>query len=150
MANLDGFNANEVEPTTGYDAIPAGEYPAVITDSEMKATKAGTGEYLKLTFQVVGGPYKNRLLWTRLNLDNPNEKAVQIARGELSAICRAVEVPEPKDSSELHDRPLLITVKCKESDYNGEMENVIKGYSKAVVGQSHPAPEAQNTRPWSR
>ena len=33
---------------------------------------------------------ESRLLWARLNLDNPNQQAVQIARGELSAICRAV------------------------------------------------------------
>ena len=37
------FNANEVEPSTGYDPIPAGKYQAVITESEMKPTKTETG-----------------------------------------------------------------------------------------------------------
>ncbi len=89
MVNLNGFDATTVEPTTDYDPIPAGKYLAVITDSEMKSTKSGNGEYLELTFQIIEGEFKNRNQWARLNLDNPNPKAVQIAQGELSAICRA-------------------------------------------------------------
>ena len=40
MANLNGFDANEVDPATSFDPIPAGKYLAVIAESEMKATKA--------------------------------------------------------------------------------------------------------------
>ena len=94
MADLRGFDANQVEPSADFEPIPAGKYEAVITESEMKPTKAGTGHYLQLTFQVVEGEFKNRLLWARLNLDNPNATAVQIARAELSAICRAVRATE--------------------------------------------------------
>ena len=82
MATLN-FNANEVEPSTGFDAIPAGKYQAVITDSEEKRNKAGTGTYLQLEFEVIEGDYKNRKLWTRLNLNNPNAEAVRIARATL-------------------------------------------------------------------
>ena len=35
-----------------------------------------------LTLQVIDGPYKGRMLWARLNLENPNSTAVQIARAE--------------------------------------------------------------------
>ncbi len=108
-----GFDANQVEPTNDFEPIPAGKYVAVITESEMKPTKAGTGSYLQLTFQILEGEHKNRLLWTRLNLDNPNATAVQIARSELSAICRAVGVMTPSDSVELHNLPLVIHVRCK-------------------------------------
>ena len=38
------FNANEVEPSTGYDPIPAGKFQAVITESEMKPTRPGNGQ----------------------------------------------------------------------------------------------------------
>ncbi|MDW8243018.1 MAG: hypothetical protein RMJ88_07375 [Thermogemmata sp.] len=37
----------------------------------MKPSKPGTGSYLQLAFQIIEGPYKNRFLWTRLNLENP-------------------------------------------------------------------------------
>lgn len=131
MANLDGFNANDVEPAADFEPIPAGKYLVVITDSEMKPTKSGSGQYLELTFQVIDGPHKNRKLWSRLNLDNPSAQAVDIARGELSAICRAVGVMQPRDSSELHDRPLLVTVKCRRREDTGDVVNEIKGYAKS-------------------
>jgi hypothetical protein len=53
MANLNGFNANQVEPATDFEPIPAGKYVAVVTASEMKPTKNGNGSYLELTFQVI-------------------------------------------------------------------------------------------------
>ncbi len=63
MASLNGFNAEEVEPAAKFDPIPAGRYQAIITDSEQKPTKAGTGHYLQLTFQIQEGTYKGRILW---------------------------------------------------------------------------------------
>jgi len=150
MANLNGFNANDVDPATDFEPIPAGKYLAVITDSEMKPTKSGSGHYLELTFQVIDGPCKNRLLWSRLNLDNPNELAVQIARGELSAICRAIGVMQPKDSLELHNLPLQITVKCKKREDTGDLVNEIKGYAKKEAASGAPQQETTNTPPWMR
>ena len=32
MANLNGFNATEVEPTSSFEPLPAGKYLAAITD----------------------------------------------------------------------------------------------------------------------
>ena len=150
MANLNGFNANTVEPSTDFEAIPAGKYLAVISESEMKPTKSGTGSYLELVFQVIEGDYRNRRLWARLNVDNPNELTVQIAKGELSAICRAVGVMQPKDSCELHNLPLFITVKCKRRDDTGDIVNEIKGYAKKEAASGQPQQEASNTPPWAR
>src|SRR5262245_52807200 len=143
MADLRGFDANQVEPSSDFEPIPAGKYLAVITESEMKPNKAGTGHYLQLTFQVIDGPYKGRNLWARLNLDNPNAQAVQIARAELSAICRAVGVLAPNDSVELHNLPLVIHVKCKKREDTGELGNEIKGYAKKEA----PASPAANSQP---
>ena len=149
MANLSGFDAREVDPAVGFEPIPADKYLAVITGSEMKQTKAGDGQYLELTFQVIEGEYKGRSLWARLNLDNPNTTAVQIARAELSAICRAIGVMTPKDSHELHDLPLVISVKLKKREDNGEMTNEIKGYEKKeATGQ--PQQASTDTPPWRR
>jgi hypothetical protein len=150
MANLHGFNANDVEPTTDFDPVPAGRYVAVITHSEVKLNKAGTGSYLQFTFQIIDGEYKGRYLWARLNLDNPNDTAVKIARAELSAICRAVGVMTPRDSIELHDLPLLIKVKCKKRADTGEVTNELAGYERkeAVVGK--PVQASTDTPPWRR
>src|SRR5687768_10917949 len=103
MANLGNFNAHEVDPNSQFDPVPAGKYLAVITASEAKPTRSGKGSFLELTFEILEGDYKGRKLWARLNLENPSEMAVKIARAELSAICHATGVMQPKDSMELHD-----------------------------------------------
>jgi hypothetical protein len=150
MADLNGFNAHEVEPTASFEAIPAGKYLAVITDSEMKLTKSGNGNYLQLTFTILEGPNKGRILWARLNLDNPNTTAVKIARSELSALCRAVSVMTPRDSVELHNIPLLITVKLKKRDDTGELTNEVKGYEPKSAAAGVPQQAATATPPWRR
>jgi hypothetical protein len=152
MADLRGFDANNVEPSGDFDPIPAGKYLAVITESEMKPTKAGTGHYLQLTFQIIEGPFQNRLLWARLNLDNPNDTTRKIAQGELSAICRAVGVLAPNDSVELHNLPLVIHVRCKKRNDTGEIVNEVKGYAKkeAPAAPSNNASSAKTTPPWKR
>ena len=150
MANLQGFDARTVEPSTDFEAIPAGKYLAIIADSEMKQTKSGTGSYLELTFQIVEGEYKGRNLWARLILDNPNAVAVKIAQGELSAICRAVGVMAPNDSCELHNLPLVITVKCKKREDTGEITNEVKGYAKKEATAGQPQQATSNTPPWAR
>ena len=149
MATLN-FNANEVEPSADFEPIPAGKYLGVISDSEMKPTKSGNGSYLELTFQVIEGEYKGRLLWSRLNLDNPNQLTVQIARAELSAICRAVGVMTPRDSCELHNLPLTISVKLKKREDNGELTNLIAGYSKKEEARGQPVQATSDTPPWRR
>jgi len=150
MADLHGFDANQVEPNAGFDPIPAGKYPAVITESEMKANKAGTGSYLQLTFQIIDGPFNNRLLWGRLNFDNPNATAVKIARGELSAVCRAVGVLAPNDSTELHNLPLVIHVRCKKRADTGEIANEVRGFSKKGQPAAPAAAASNTTPPWKR
>src|SRR5690554_1686528 len=152
MANLNGFNANEVEPTTAFDPLPAGKYIAAITNSQVKPTKNGDGSYLELEFEVLEGDFRGRKVWHRLCINHPNATTVKIARGNLSAICRAVGVMQPRDSVELHNIPLLITVKCKKRQDTGELSNEVKGYeSKAsVTGQPQQAPVTSNTPPWKR
>jgi hypothetical protein len=157
MANLSGFDANRVEPSADSDPLPAGKYLAVITESEMKPTKAGTGQYLQLTFEILDGQFKGRKVWARLNLANSNETTVKIAQAELSAICRAVGVLAPNDSVELHNLPLVITVKCKKRDDTGDVTNEVKGYAKKEAPQpsvptpgTMPAPSTNGTPPWKR
>lgn len=148
MADLRGFDANQVEPQS-FDPIPAGKYLAVITESEMRATKSGGGQYLYLEFQIVEGPAKGRKVWARLNLKNPNPQAEQIARGQLSAICRAVGVLTPGDSQELHNLPLVVTVACKKREDTGDITNEVKGFSKKEAA-AKPAQAATATPPWRR
>ena len=156
MAMLNNFDANQVDPSVALDPLPAGKYLAVVSESELKPTKTGGGKYLQLTFQIIDGEFKGRLVWARLNLENKSEMTVKIARGELSAICRAIGVMQPKDSVELHNVPLEINVGLKKRDDNGEFTNVIKGYAKKGSGGSPVSARAPvgvgpgSTPPWKR
>lgn len=157
MATLNNFDANQVDPSVALDPLPAGKYTAVISDSEYKPTKSGGGKYLQLTLQVIDGEHKGRLVWARLNLENKSEMTVKIARGELSAVCRAVGVLQPKDSVELHNIPLEISVGLKKRDDNGEFTNVIKGYAKkggnggvTTTPRSAAGAGPGSTPPWKR
>ncbi len=166
MADLNGYNANDYEPTVAFEPVPAGKYLAAITESEMKPTKKGDGDYLQLEFTVLEGEYKGRKVWDRLCINHPKAITQNIARSNLSAICRAVGVMEPGDSADLHEIPLVINVKCKKRDDNGEMTNEIKSYSarksqqaatqspagQAESGQNNAPQSSQNNSipPWQR
>ena len=150
MANLNGFDASQVEPNTPFEPIPAGKYLAVILASEMKATKDNAGQYLELKFQVVDGPYKNRTVFSRLCIAHPNDLTEKIAKGHLSAICRAVGVMTPRDSVELHNLPMVVTVKVKKREDNGEMTNEVTGYEPRAAATQAAATPAATKAPWKR
>lgn len=143
MADLAGFNAEEVEPSAGFEPLPAGAYVAVIVESERKPTTKGDGSFLELVFEVIEGEAKGRKLWLRLNLENPNEKAVQIARGQLSGICRAVDVLTPNDSTDLHDIPMVVKLRCRKRKDTGEIVNDFASFHSMSEAEPGPAPAAK-------
>lgn len=130
MADLGGqFNASDVDPLGDFSPIPAGEYRCVAIKSDWKHTKDGQGRYLEFTWQIVDGEHQSRMLFSRLNLENKSQQAVNIARSELSSICRATGCLTPRDTAELHDVPVMVKVALKKREDNGEMTNEVKGYS---------------------
>ncbi|MCQ4165107.1 DUF669 domain-containing protein [Tahibacter harae] len=148
MANIGFFDPSTVPPQQDFTPIPAGEYVAQIVDSEMKATKTNNGQYLNLTYSVLDGPYKGRLLWTRLNLDNPSAQTVQIAQQQLAAILHAVGLGPINDSAQLHHKPHLIRVEFVPAgrDRKGNIRerdsNEIRGWKK-LEGQAPAGAGAQ-------
>lgn len=143
---LEGFNANDVEPSRDFEALAEGWYVAMITESEQKPTKAGDGSYLSLTWEIDEGPAKGRKIWENLNLDNPNPKAVEIATRNLGDICRATGIMAPKNSEELHYKRIAIRLAVKE--YNGEKKNEVKGHRAIKAGTESAAP-ASSSKPAS-
>jgi hypothetical protein len=152
MPDLYGFDASQVDPSVEFEPIPAGKYVVMITESQEKENRSGSGSYLQFTFQILEGEYKGRLVWARLNLQHPNVTAVQIAKAELSAICRAVGILKPTNSEQLHHLPLVITVKCKKRKDSDELTNEIRGYARRELPGSGAAPAqpANGTPPWRR
>lgn len=125
MAQFD-FDATTVTPST-FDALPAGAYEVVVTDSKLQETKSGNGTMLVLDLEVISGDYQGRKLWDRLNLVNPSATAVEIARQTLASICRAVGVRRLTDTAVLHDKPLMASVALRRLP-DGATQNDIKRY----------------------
>ena len=156
--DLNGFNAMAVEPQTSYEPMPADWYKCVIIKTEEKPTKKQNGSYLQLDIEVIEGKFAGRKVFDRLNLNNPNSTAVEIAQRALSSICRAIDVPNPQDSDELLDKPLMVKVAVKPADGEYSASNEVKGYDAAGATASAPveipvaaaAANGSATPPWKR
>lgn len=152
MAQLN-FNASTVAPNQAFEVIPAGWYNVRITESSTKPTNDGKGSYLALTLSVIDGQFANRKLFDRLNLNNANPKAVEIAYQTLSAICHATSVIQVQDSSQLHGVPMQAKVKIRPAEGKYEESNEISGYRKIEGATNVPAfvqqPPAQPSPTWT-
>ncbi len=88
MPMNSSFDASQFAPKQGGGAHPVGKgFDATISNTSIEPTKAGDGGMFLVEFTTPAG----RIV-SRYNLWNKNEKAVQIARGELSALCHATGV----------------------------------------------------------
>src|SRR5258708_4764798 len=82
------FNAQQHEPNQGFGVHPpAQKVPFIISNTSIKETKDKTGGYLSVEFTSPMG-----MITQNYNINNANPKAVEIAYGQLSALCRAVNI----------------------------------------------------------
>ena len=151
MATLN-IDTTHIDTAPRFDPIPAGDYPVIITESETKLTKDGSGQYLQLKLEVQDGEFRGRILFDRLNLWNNNTQAKEIAHRQLAQIAHAVGVLQVADSEQLHFKPLIATIKVRPARDNFEASNEVKGYKQAAgapVQQAQPfaAPRAPAQQP---
>lgn len=133
--------------------LPAGQYEVIITRSDIKTTQRGDGEYIELEMQVTEGQHAGRRHWERLNVNNPNKQAEDIARAALGQLCVATGVNDMTDTEQLHDIPFVVSF---EIDRKDPTRNRIMSYSaassaqpKAPAAPARPAAPA-GARPWAR
>ncbi|NYZ70454.1 DUF669 domain-containing protein, partial [Endozoicomonas sp. SM1973] len=74
MANF-GFNLSEHPPEEAFKPIPPGDYPAIITEADIKPNSANTGAYMKVKFVITEGEYTNRVVFNNYNISHPNPQA---------------------------------------------------------------------------
>lgn len=136
------FDATQVAPDTGMEALPAGWYNVMIVESEVKPTKDTTGLMLVMQYKVMDGQYANRLIFARFNIKNNNPVAQEIAYKQLSAVCHAVGVLQVEDSQLLHGKPFKVKVKVRKADENYEASNEPTAYKRIDEPTDGPAPPA--------
>ncbi len=95
--------------------IPPGAYVAHVIDSTVKDTKAGTGKYVALTWEVLEGQHAGRRIFQNCNIINPNPTAESIGRRVLKAIAAAAGVERVNSSDLLHHKPMNVKVKVRPS-----------------------------------
>lgn len=129
MAELGGtFDPSQTPPAKNdFDPIPAGEYLLQVVESEMKQTKAGTGQYLNIQFEVITGPYENRRIFQMFNVQNPSAEAQEIGQRQLADLCLATGAGAIKDSNELHFKPFTGKVGIKKDDEFGD-KNIVRQF----------------------
>ena len=141
-----------------YDVLPDGWYFSRITSAEVKDTKAGTGSYISIRYDITGPSHEGRVVWGNLNLSNPNPRAEQIGREQLAQLTAAIGLKSISDSDELIGGECQIKLKVKEDDYG--IKNEVKGF-KAVSGSNPPsvatppsaapaAPAQDSKPPWAK
>lgn len=142
MAQLGVFDPTAVVDDRP-ELLPVGKYVAQITDSDVVATKSGTGTMLKLTLEVLDGPLARRKVFDQLNIENANPQAQQIGQRQLSRICKALGINQAiQDSEVLHFKPMVISVGVEE-DKSGQYgpQNRIRNYEAVITAQAfQPAP----------
>lgn len=147
MAQLN-FNARTVAPDQGFEVLPAGWYIAQIEATEMKPTSDGQGAYLEMQYRILDGKYVNRKQTLRLNLRNNNQQTMQIAYGQLSAICHATGVLDCVDSDLLRGIPhkIKLTVRDARTDKDTgkhyEASNEVRGWKNVNEPTDDVAPTA--------
>jgi len=156
MAKLDMTYVADDLPKGDRDfaPIPAGWYAVTISQAEVKKTNAGTGSYIKMRLDVTGPSHQGRVLFSNINLRNPNPKAEEIGAQQLGELMRAVGLPRLEDTDQLIGRHVSVKVVIKESEQYGS-QNEVKGY-KAMGGaalapstSSAPASGAKSP-PWGK
>lgn len=86
------------------DFIPTGDYEVVITESSVSAGN------LNVVLQITSGVHAGKKVSDSVPIKNPNLKKERRGRATLQAICWAVGVLTPSDSSELHGKPFNVRI----------------------------------------
>ena len=128
------------QSTANYDPVPEGWYTANITSAELKDTSNGSGQYIKLRYDITGPSNSGRVVFGNLNIKNASSKAEEIGRQQLGEVMRAIGLARVTDTDQLIGGTLQIKVAIRQSEQYGA-QNEIKGW-KAINGSLPTAPAA--------
>ena len=152
MAELDEvFDVNALPVSDrNFEPLHAGWYTAVINGADIKVTKAGTGKYIAVRYDITGPTHQGRVVFGNLNIKNPNPTAEKIGREQLGEIMRAIGLATVKDTDQLIGGQLMIKLDVRESDQYGA-SNDVKSFKSTGSAPPKAAPTAASGKaapPW--
>ena len=143
MAFLDETFSTDDLPkgnTGDYTPLPDGWYTTSIATASLETTKAGTGQYIKVRYDITGPTHQGRVVFGNLNIRNPNPKAEEIGRQQLGDLLRSIGLAKVSDTDQLIGNRCSIKLTTKTSE-GYEPSNEIKGW-KSIEGGAMPKPAA--------
>ena len=111
-----------------FKLIPAGWYEVSISSTELKQTKAGTGEYIALRYDVLGPAHQGRVIVGKLNIRNPNSKTQDIGIQQLGELMRAIGLASVEDTDQLIAGHLEVEVKISEASGGCDFLNYVSNF----------------------
>lgn len=153
------FDANDLPQGNTYEPLPAGWYTASITDAELKTTKDGTGQYIKVRYDITGPTHQGRVVFGNINIRNQSVKAEEIGRQQLGELMRAIGLARITDTDQLIGGNLMIKLDVRPATDQYPAQNEVRGF-KAIAGAapaispaaSAPAASAtsKSAPPWAK
>lgn len=136
-----GYNPAEVQASMGSTTLPNGLYLCKIKGAAQKATSAKTGHYLEMDWQVIEGEHAGAIVTDRLNLWNPNQTAVRIARQTFKAYAVAIGNANAVNLSEFRDKPIGLKVVVEQSQMADPETGKMKQVMNNRINQAIPLDE---------
>jgi hypothetical protein len=130
------FDADKLPQGNGnYEPLPAGWYTATITAAELKPTKDGSGQYIKVRYDITGPTHQGRVVFGNLNIKNASAKAEEIGRQQLGEIMRAIGLARVTDTDQLIGGSLQIKLDVRAATEQYDAQNEVRGF-KAITGSA--------------
>lgn len=136
-----------------FEPLAAGWYSATISEANLKPTKAGTGEYIILRFDITSPEAAGRVVFTNLNIRNPNPVAQEIGFKQMGEVMAAIGLASVQDTDQFVGGNLQIKLSIKDDPQYGK-QNEVKAY-KALEASAPAAPTtpqataATSAPPWA-
>jgi len=146
------INLDDLPVDTNFELLPVGWYTAHISDAEVRQTKAGTGEYIAIKYEITGPSHQGRTVFGNLNIKNPNPKAEEIGRQQLGHVMRAIGLTKVSDTDQLIGGDLSIKLKLNPGTDQYAPSNDVSGF-KAIAASMPVLPAgdkpAAAAPPWT-
>ncbi len=141
---------SKIEDTDDFGQIPPGTYKVIVEAAEYKATKAGNGHYMAVTFACQDPAVSGRKVWENFNLQNASEKAQKIGLGQFKRFCAAIGITgalkSPDDfNKQALGKLLWLELTTYKDDRDQTRTKVLKYISKQEASASPPSQPAAKT-----
>jgi hypothetical protein len=142
MSNTDfGYTRNQEDVKAPDANLPDGDYPLKAVEAERKASsKDARNWYLKVAFDVIGGPAVGRKHFQNYNVGHTTESVKEMALDELVRFAKAINYTGPLNKFDpFLNQPFTATIKnTPQKDDKDKTNSNIRKY--APIGSFSAAP----------